>query len=325
MKKIYITTPIFYVNDLPHIGHAYTSIICDTISRFYRLKKYDVLFTTGTDEHGLKVEKAANLKNKDPKDFVDEVSKNFRELTQTLKLSNTDFIRTTEARHKAAATEFWSLLNKNGQIYMDKYSGWYSIKDESFYHEKELKKIGEKKFETIDGELVEWIEEESYFFKLSDWQEKLLNFYDQHPDFVTPSSRYNEVKSFVRSGLRDLSISRNSFNWGIKVKESNHIMYVWIDALVNYLTSLGYPDMGNKLTYWENSYHIIGKDILKFHAVYWPALLMAAGFKTPKKIVAHGWWTNNGKKISKSLGNTIDPNEMVENFGLDQFKYFLLR
>ena len=325
MKKIYITTPIFYVNDLPHIGHAYTSIICDAISRFYRLKKYDVLFTTGTDEHGLKVEKAARLKNKDPKDFVDEVSKNFRELTNTLKLSNTDFIRTTEARHKAAATEFWSLLAKNGHIYKDKYSGWYSIKDESFYQEKELNKIGEKKFETIDGELVEWIEEESYFFKLSDWQEKLLNFYDQNPDFVIPLSRYNEVKSFVRSGLRDLSISRTSFNWGIKVKESNHIMYVWIDALVNYLTSLGFPDMDNKLTYWDNSYHIIGKDILKFHAIYWPALLMAAGFKTPKKIVAHGWWTNNGKKISKSLGNTIDPNEMVENFGLDQFKYFLLR
>ena len=325
MKKIYITTPIYYVNDLPHIGHAYTSVICDSIARFYKLHGFGVNFTTGTDEHGLKVEQAARKNKKSPKDFVDDVSLNFLELTKKLQLSNNDFIRTTEKRHHLATSHFWKNLEKNNQIYLDKYSGWYSVKDEAYYQEKELIKDKDGNFVTIDGGRVDWVEEESYFFKLSKWQEKLLDYYDKNKNFVYPESRYNEVKSFVRSGLKDLSISRTSFSWGIKVPDTNHVMYVWVDALVNYLTSLGYPDFEKQKEYWQNSYHIIGKDILKFHAVYWPALLLANNINLPKRIIAHGWWTNEGKKISKSIGNTIDPNEMIDKYGLDQFRYFLIR
>ncbi len=326
MKKIYITTPIFYVNDLPHIGHAYTQIICDAISRFFKNKKFEVLFTTGTDEHGLKVEKAAKKNGKKPQEFVDEVSQNFKNLGKKLEITNTDFIRTTESRHKISAICFWKNLYKNDEIYLSKYEGWYSIKDESFYQEKELKKIN-KDFFTSDGEKVDWIEEESFFFRLSKYQDKLLDFYEMHPDFIHPKTRMNEVQSFVSSGLKDLSISRTSFSWGIQIPDTkNHIMYVWIDALTNYLSSLGYPKLdANKSEFWKECIHIIGKDILKFHAVYWPAMLMAAKLPLPKRIFAHGWWTNEGKKISKSLGNTIDPNNMIEKFGLDQFRYFLLR
>ncbi len=326
MKKIYITTPIFYVNDIPHIGHAYTSIICDALCKYFKLSGFDVLFTTGTDEHGLKVEKAAKNKGMNVNDFVDLVSENFKALTKKLQLSNTDFIRTTDSRHKNAALFFWEKLVKNDQIYLSKYKGWYSIKDESFYQEKELEKK-KNEFYTFDGEKVEWIEEESYFFRLSKWEEKLLIYYENHPNFIMPDSRKNEVISFVKSGLKDLSISRTSFKWGIGVKNTkNHIMYVWIDALVNYLTSLDYPNFSKeKKQFWQNCRHIIGKDILKFHAVYWPAMLMAADMPIPKTIFAHGWWTNEGKKISKSLGNAIDPNEIVDKYGLDQFKYFLLR
>ena len=326
MKNIYITTPIFYVNDLPHIGHAYTTIICDTLARFHKLNGHNVLFTTGTDEHGLKVEKAAEKKGMSPKDFVDMVSKNFQDLTKKINISNTDFIRTTENRHKESVKKFWKVLEENNQIYLSKYEGWYSIKDESFYQEKELVKKGDELF-TLDDEKVEWIEEESFFFKLSNWEKLLLEYYEKNPDFILPKSRRNEVISFVKSGLKDLSISRTSFTWGINVDNTNnHIMYVWIDALVNYLTSLGYPNMtSQKAQYWENCIHIIGKDILKFHAIYWPAMLMAANLPLPKTIFAHGWWTNEGKKISKSTGNTIDPNEIIERFGLDQFRFFLLR
>ena len=325
MKKIYITTPIYYVNDLPHIGHAYTSVICDSIARFYKLHGLAVNFTTGTDEHGLKVEQAARKNNKSPNDFVDEVSLNFLDLTKKLQLTNDDFIRTTEKRHHLAASFFWENLEKNDQVYIDKYSGWYSVKDEAYYQEKELVKNDAGDLVTIDGGSVEWVEEESYFFRLSKWQDNLLDFYEKNKKFVYPDSRYNEVKSFVKSGLKDLSISRTSFSWGIKVRNTNHVMYVWIDALVNYLTSLGYPDLEKKKEYWQNSYHIIGKDILKFHAVYWPALLLANKLNLPKRIIAHGWWTNEGKKISKSTGNTIDPNVMIDKFGLDQFRYFLMR
>ena len=325
MNKIYITTPIYYVNDLPHIGHAYTSIICDSIARFYKLQGLEVNFTTGTDEHGLKVEQAARKNNKSPNDFVDEVSLNFLDLTKKLQLTNDDFIRTTEKRHHLAASFFWENLEKNDQVYIDKYSGWYSVKDEAYYQEKELVKNDNGDLVTIDGGSVEWVEEESYFFRLSKWQDKLLDFYEKNKNFVYPDSRYNEVKSFVKSGLKDLSISRTSFSWGIKVPNTNHVMYVWIDALVNYLTSLGYPDLEQKKEYWQNSYHIIGKDILKFHAVYWPALLLANKLNLPKRIIAHGWWTNEGNKISKSTGNTIDPNVMIDKFGLDQFRYFLMR
>ncbi len=326
MKEVYITTPIYYVNDIPHIGHAYTSIISDTISRFFKLHNYNVKFLTGTDEHGLKVEKAAQKKNSNPQEYVDIISKNFFNLCEILNLSNNDFIRTTEIRHKKSVKSFWEKLLKNNQIYLDKYVGWYSIKDETFYQEKELiKKNGN--FETTDGEKVEWVEEESYFFKLSQWQNKLLELYETNKNFILPLSRKNEVVSFVKNGLKDLSISRTSFKWGIKVPESeNHIIYVWIDALTNYITSLDYPNMSKDgLSLWNNSIHIIGKDILKFHAIYWPALLMGADLEPPKQIFAHGWWTNEGKKISKSLGNTIDPLEIIKKFGLDQIRYFLLR
>ncbi len=326
MKKIFFTTPIFYVNDAPHIGHAYTVIICDTLAKFFNLDGYDVLFTTGTDEHGLKVEKAAKKNNTDPKMFVDKVSENFVNLSKKLKISNTDFVRTTEERHKKAARYFWKLLEEKNQIYLSTYKGWYSVRDEAFYQEKELINKGNKFF-TQDGEEVQWIEEESFFFKLSEWGEKLLKYIEENPDFIMPTSRKNEVVSFIKSGLKDLSISRTSFEWGIKVEGSrSHIMYVWIDALVNYLTSIDFPKTSREqFSFWENCIHIIGKDILKFHAVYWPAMLMAAEIPLPKKIFAHGWWTNEGKKISKSIGNVIDPNVMIEKYGLDQFKYFLLR
>ncbi len=326
MNNFYITTPIFYVNDLPHIGHAYTTLICDTFAKYFSLNGANVLFTTGTDEHGLKVEKAAKKSEKSPINFVNEVSENFKKLTLKLDVSNTDFIRTTEERHKKSATFFWEKLCSNNQIYMSTYEGWYSVKDESFYQEKELKKDGET-YKTEDGSAVEWIKEESFFFKLSEWQDNLLEFYNKNPEFIKPKSRMNEVKSFVESGLKDLSVSRTSFKWGIKIpNSSNHIMYVWIDALTNYLTSIGYPNIKEKESeYWKNCIHIIGKDILKFHAVYWPAMLMAIKHPLPKTIFAHGWWTNEGKKISKSMGNTIDPNEMIDKYGLDQFRYFLLR
>ena len=326
MKKIFITTPIFYVNDSPHIGHAYTTIICDALAKFYSLDEYDVLFTTGTDEHGQKVEKAAKKVNSDPKVFVDKVSENFVNLTKRLKISNTDFVRTTEERHMKAAKKFWEILKEKNQIYLSKYEGWYSVRDEAFYQEKELINKNGKLY-TSEGEEVQWIEEESFFFKLSEWGEKLLKYFEKNPDFILPLSRRNEVISFVKSGLKDLSISRTSFKWGIKVEGTkNHIMYVWIDALVNYLTSINFPNTSDEqFLFWENCNHIIGKDILKFHAIYWPAMLMAANIPLPKKIFAHGWWTNEGKKISKSVGNVIDPNLMIDKYGLDQLRYFLLR
>ena len=325
MKEIYITTPIYYVNDKPHIGHAYTSIICDVLSRFYRLKNYKVIFLTGTDEHGQKVENAAKKKNINPKQFVDNVSYNFKELARILNISNTDFIRTTESRHKKTVEYIWKKLVDNKQIYIDKYEGWYSIKDETFYQEKELKKDNNN-FYTTDNEKVEWVKEESYFFKLSNWQDNLLSFYNENLDFVKPISRRNEVLSFIKSGLKDLSVSRTSFNWGIKVPGNDkHVIYVWIDALTNYLSAIDYPNSKNNKNIWNNSIHIIGKDILKFHAVYWPAILMAIGLNPPKLIFAHGWWTNEGQKISKSLNNTIDPISLIDKFGLDQLRYFFVR
>ena len=326
MNKIYITTPIFYVNDKPHIGHAYTSVICDVLARFYRLNDCEVKFLTGTDEHGQKIEKASKDSGMNPKDFVDKISKNFLNLTKILNLSNDDFIRTTEKKHEKAVTALWNKLWEKEYIYLGKYEGWYSLKDESFYQEKELKKVNEDFF-TSDGGKVEWIKEESYFFKLSKFEEKLLKFYEDNEDFIKPRSRKNEVIKFVKNGLKDLSISRNSFTWGINVPNSkDHIIYVWVDALTNYLTSIQYPDQNNNsFSFWNNAIHVIGKDILKFHAIYWPALLMAAGLKLPKQIFAHGWWTNEGEKISKSLGNTVDPVKLIEKFGLDQLRYYLLR
>ncbi len=337
MKTFYITTPIYYVNDSPHIGHAYTTIACDVLARFMRLDGYDVKFLTGTDEHGQKVDKAARAAGIDPQAFTDDVSQRFRALVNggdnILNVTNDDFIRTTEPRHKQAAQKLWQMIADNNHIYLDKYEGWYSVRDEAFYQESEL----------VDGKAptgaeVEWTQEESYFFRLSQFQDKLLEFYDAHPDFVVPESRYNEVKSFVKGGLKDLSISRTSFNWGVPVPDApGHVMYVWIDALTNYLTATGFPDMQAEeyQKYWVDEesakestgpVHIVGKDILRFHAVYWPAFLMAAGLPLPKKIVAHGWWTIEGEKMSKSLGNVLSPQEMIEKAGgIDQLRYYMMR
>ena len=313
METYYITTPIYYVNDKPHLGHAYTSVACDAIARYMRLDGIDVKFLTGTDEHGQKVEKSAKAAGVPPQAFVDEVSEHFREMGQTLNLSNTDFIRTTEPRHVARVQELWKALEAAGDIYLGSYAGWYSVRDEAFYAESELV---EGKAPT--GAEVEWVEEPSYFFRLSNYQQKLLDFYAAHPDFILPESRRNEVISFVKGGLKDLSISRTTFSWGIPVPgDEKHIMYVWLDALANYLTAAD--------DFWPADLHMVGKDILRFHAVYWPAFLMSAKLELPERIFAHGWWTIEGEKMSKSLGNVVSPSHLVERYGLDQTRYFLLR
>lgn len=345
-SSFYITTPIYYVNDNPHIGHAYTTIACDIMARFKRLAGDDVKFLTGTDEHGQKVDKAAKAKGIDAQSFTDDVSLRFRALVNgvdkesenLLDISNDDFIRTTEPRHKKAAQALWKAIEANGFIYKDNYGGWYAVRDEAYYQENELiEKDGVKVAPT--GAEVEWVEEESYFFKLSAFQDKLLDFYEKNPDFIVPKSRYNEVVSFVRGGkdkvegaLKDLSISRTTFDWGVPVPNDDaHVMYVWIDALCNYLTSAGYPDdMASFNRYWGegeqgNALHVVGKDILRFHAVYWPAFLMAADLPLPKRIIAHGWWTIEGEKMSKSIGNVISPKELVDEYGLDQVRYFMFR
>jgi len=322
----FITTPIYYVNDVPHIGHAYTTIACDIFSRFNKIKGEDTFFLTGTDEHGQKVEKASLAQNKNTQTFVDEMSQNFRDLIPYLGCEIDDFIRTTENRHKRAAQYLWNKLKDNNQIYLSNYEGWYSIRDEAFYLESELTKV-ENGFVAPSGSPVEWVKEKSYFFKLSSWEDKLIKFYDQNKEAILPKSRYNEVISFIKGGLKDLSISRTTFKWGIQVpEEDNHVMYVWIDALCNYITALNYPDtVDDSFKKFWPGVHIVGKDILRFHAVYWPAFLMAADIEPPKKIFAHGWWTNEGKKISKSLGNVINPYEIIDKYGLDQIRFFLFR
>ena len=320
----YLTTPIYYVNDKPHIGHAYTTLACDVLARFKRLDGFDVMFLTGTDEHGQKVQKSAEDKGIDPKTFTDEVSQNFRDLTSALNFTNDDFIRTTEQRHYAACQQLWQKLIDNGAIYLGSYAGWYAVRDEAFYAESEI----------VDGKApsgapVEWVEEPSYFFRLSAFEEKLLAHYDANPDFVAPKSRFNEVRSFVSGGLNDLSVSRASFSWGVPVPgDDAHVMYVWLDALTNYMTAAGYGQPDGEASYakrWPADLHMVGKDILRFHAVYWPAFLMAADLPLPKRVFAHGWWTNEGQKISKSLGNVIDPLQIANTYGLDQMRYFLLR
>lgn len=314
-NRYYITTPIYYVNDKPHLGHAYTSVACDAIARYMRLDGMEVKFLTGTDEHGQKVEKSAEKAGVPPQAFVDEVSEHFREMGQVLNLSNDDFIRTTEPRHIAAAQAMWKRLEEAGDIYLANYGGWYATRDEAFYAESEL----------IDGKAptgaeVEWVEEPSYFFRLSKYQQPLLDYYAAHPDFILPESRRNEVVRFVEGGLKDLSISRTTFSWGIPVPgDEAHIMYVWLDALTNYWTAA--KDNG----FWPASLHMVGKDILRFHAVYWPAFLMSAKFEIPERVFAHGWWTIEGEKMSKSLGNVVAPAHLVEKYGLDQTRYFLLR
>ncbi len=326
--RYYLTTPIYYVNDVPHIGHAYTTLACDALARFMRLDGHDVMFLTGTDDHGQKVEKSAQEAGMDPQAFTDKVSQNFRDLTGAWKISNDDFIRTTEERHIRSCQAIWSKLVAAGEIYLGSYAGWYAVRDEAFYGENELTDTPDGKKIAPSGAEVEWVEEPSYFFKLSAWQDRLLAFYEANPDFILPESRRNEVISFVKSGLRDLSVSRTTFKWGVPVPDDpDHIMYVWLDALTNYITAAGYPETESESfqTFWPADLHMVGKDILRFHAVYWPAFLMGAGIEPPKRVFAHGWWTNEGEKISKSVGNVIDPQALVDRYGIDQVRYFLLR
>ena len=329
----YITTPIYYCNDRPHIGHAYTTIAADVMARFKRLDGYDVHFLTGTDEHGQKVEQAAEARGITPQELADSVSPHFQELAQAIHATNDDFIRTTEERHHKAAQAFWARLEEKGAIYLGSYSGWYSVRDEAYFEEDELTTGDDGQKLAPTGAPVTWMEEPSYFFRLSDYQDRLLDLYDNNPEWIAPKARRNEVRSFVDGGLRDLSISRTTFGWGIPLPNAEdrghnekHVMYVWIDALVNYMTALGYPDEdGDFAKHWPEAVHLIGKDILRFHAVYWPAFLMAADLPLPKRVFAHGWWTNEGEKISKSLGNVIDPYDLIEKYGLDQTRYFLMR
>ncbi len=327
-KNFFITTPIYYPSGNPHMGHAYSSIIADVIARFKRLDGYNVEFLTGTDEHGLKIQRAAEEKGLDPKKFCDELSKTFRDLSKTLNLSNTDFIRTTEDRHIKSVQNLWKILEKKNQIYLSKYSGWYSVSDEAFYSDNEIKEENGINISTISGSKVEWVEEESYFFKLSEWENKLLKFYEENPKFILPDTRRNEVLSFVKSGLKDLSVSRKSFSWGIKVPSNkDHVIYVWLDALTNYISALNYPDTNDikYKNYWPADIHMIGKDILRFHAVYWPAFLLAADLPPPKRVYGHGWILSGDEKMSKSKGNILDPLEIVDKYGLDSLRFYLLK
>ena len=327
-KNFYITTPIYYPSAKPHMGHAYSSIIADFFARFKRIDGYKVHFLTGTDEHGLKIQRSAEKKGIDTLEFCNEISQTFRDLSKTLNLTNTDFIITTEERHKKSVQHLWKELEKNDDIYLSKYSGWYSVSDEAFYNEDEIEEIDGKKIAISSKSTVEWIEEESYFFRLSKWQKPLLDYYEANPDFILPESRRNEVISFVKSGLKDLSVSRKTFSWGIKVPDNNeHIIYVWLDALTNYISALNYPDKDDKLykDFWPANIHLIGKDILRFHAVYWPAFLLAAKIDLPKRVYGHGWILSDNEKMSKSKGNILDPLEIINQYGLDPLRYYLIK
>ncbi|MGH7121919.1 MAG: methionine--tRNA ligase [Acetobacteraceae bacterium] len=326
-KRFYITTPIYYVNGAPHIGHAYTTIAADVLARWKRLAGYEVFFLTGTDEHGQKVEKAAAEAGLDPQSFTDRVAADFRDMAVRMGASNDDFIRTTEPRHRNACSVLWQRLVERGAIYLGEYQGWYAVRDEAFYTESELIAGPDGTRLAPSGAPVEWVREPSYFFRLSAWQDRMLAFYAENPDFILPISRRNELLSFVRTGLADLSISRASFHWGIPVPgDPVHVMYVWVDALANYITAVGFPDEADpRWEFWPADLHLVGKEIARFHALYWPALLMAAGLQPPKRIFAHGWWTVEGEKMSKSLGNVIDPRDLLARFGLDPVRYFLLR
>ena len=327
-KKFYITTPIYYPSAKPHMGHAYSSIIADFLARFKRIDGFEVHFLTGTDEHGLKIQRSAERQGIDTLKFCDKISQTFRDLSKTLNLTNTDFIRTTEDRHKKTVQHLWKELKKNDDIYLSKYSGWYSVSDEAFYSEDEIEEVNGNKVSITSKSNVEWIEEESYFFRLSKWEKPLLEYYETHPNFISPVSRKNEVISFVKSGLKDLSVSRKSFSWGIKVPDNEeHIIYVWLDALTNYISALNYPDTKDKLykNFWPASVHLIGKDILRFHAIYWPAFLLAAKIQLPLKVYGHGWILSGDEKMSKSKGNILDPLEIINQYGLDPLRYYLIK
>ena len=327
-KTFYITTPIYYPSAKPHMGHAYSSIIADFFARFKKIDGFDVQFLTGTDEHGLKIQRSAEKQNIEPLEFCNQISKTFRDLSQTLNLTNTDFIRTTEERHKKTVQHLWKELEKNDDIYLSKYSGWYSVSDEAFYNEDEIETIDGVKRSISSKSSVEWIEEESYFFRLSKWEKPLLEYYETHPNFIAPESRKNEVISFVKSGLKDLSVSRKSFSWGIKVPNNkDHVIYVWLDALTNYISALNYPNTNDELfkNFWPASIHLIGKDILRFHAVYWPAFLLAAKIELPQRVYGHGWILSGDEKMSKSKGNILDPIEIINQYGLDPLRYYLIK
>src|SRR5262245_50226798 len=326
-KPFYITTAIAYPNGAPHIGHAYEAIATDAIARFMRLDGYDVFFLTGTDEHGIKMHQTAGRENLTPRELVERNVPRFQAMVKRLNLSNDEFIRTTEPRHHEASIGIWNKMTENGDIYLDKYAGWYSVRDEAYYDEEETRLNEQGVRVGPQGTPVEWVEEESYFFKLSAYQDKLLELYER-PDYVLPKERLNEVLSFVKGGLRDLSISRTTFDWGVKVPGNpKHVMYVWVDALTNYITAVGYPDTDSAefKRYWPADLHVIGKDIVRFHAVYWPAFLMSAGIEVPRRIFSHGFLFNKGEKMSKSVGNVIDPFALCDAYGVDQLRYFLLR
>jgi methionyl-tRNA synthetase len=322
-KTFYVTTPIYYVNDVPHIGHAYTTVACDAVARYKRAKGYDVFFLTGTDEHGQKVEKAAAERGEKPRDLADRVVTRFQDLWSSLDVSHTRFVRTTEEAHRRSVEELFRRLRASGDIYLGEYEDWYCTPCETFWTETQL----------IEGNCpdcnrpTEKLKEPSYFFRMSRYEQALLRHIEENPEFIQPVSRRNEIVSFVREGLRDLSISRTSFSWGIPVPEDpKHVIYVWFDALTNYVTGVGFPDeQGLFARYWPADVHVIGKDILRFHSVYWPTFLLGAGIPLPKKVFAHGWWTVEGRKMSKSLGNVVDPGAMAAEYGVDAFRYFLLR
>ena len=323
----YLTTAISYPNGAPHIGHAYELIACDAIARFKRLDGFDVHFLTGTDEHGLKMLKTARDANIPVQELADKNAEEFKRMCKALNASNDDFIRTSEPRHHKASQALWKAMQEQGDIYKGSYSGWYSVRDEAYYDESETTKDDNGDRLGPQGTPVEWIEEESYFFKLSEYQDKLLEFYNANPDFIAPSHRKNEIVNFIKGGLNDLSISRTTFDWGVKVpNDESHVMYVWVDALTNYMTALGYPDTNDaKWQFWPADVHVIGKDIVRFHTIYWPAFLMSAGLEIPKRVFGHGFLFNKDEKMSKSVGNVIDPFTIAEEYGVDSIRYFLLR
>ncbi|MCJ7597485.1 MAG: methionine--tRNA ligase, partial [Methyloceanibacter sp.] len=327
-ESYYITTAISYPNDVPHIGHAYEAIATDAFARFRRLQGREVFFLTGTDEHGLKMLQTAKKQGISPAELADRNTPRFKEMVETFNCSNDDFISTRELRHAKACVELWKRMEAKGDIYLDKYAGWYSVRDEAYYDESELKEAADGAKLSPQGTPVEWVEEESYFFRLSNYAAPLLAHYAANPEFIGPETRANEVISFVKGGLQDLSISRTTFDWGIPVPGNpKHIMYVWVDALTNYLTGVGFPDEQSDSfkRYWPADVHIIGKDIIRFHTVYWPAFLMSAGIALPKRVFGHGFLYNRGEKMSKSVGNVVDPFTLARDYGVDQIRYFLLR
>ncbi|MGN6099776.1 MAG: methionine--tRNA ligase [Devosia sp.] len=327
-NAFYVTTAIAYPNGEPHIGHAYEMIATDAIARWKRLEGREVCFLTGTDEHGIKMVQTAAAQGISARELADRNSDRFKALARALDLSNTDFIRTTEPRHYEASQEIWRRMLANGDIYQSTYEGWYSVRDEAYFDESELTDGPDGKKFAPSGAEATWVTEPSYFFRLSAYQQKLLDFYEAHPDFIAPRERRNEIVSFVKGGLQDLSVSRTTFDWGIPVPDApGHVMYVWVDALTNYITGVGYPDTASETfrKFWPADLHVIGKDIIRFHAVYWPAFLMSAGLAVQKRVFAHGFLTVDGKKMSKSLGNVIDPFALVEEFGVDPLRFFFLR